>query len=184
MQFVSAQNVSLAHLLFEARLLSPKGTIDVGGKAYAISDPGPPMPYNNLYTLLGTLAHPTTPIRFPAVPPVPMLLLAHVVEFYGVMQRRCFPFLPLLKGDIETIQPALFNLSTFHVVYGTGKAHEELGYNTELGTMEGLCVAVKEWNQRVEAKLAGNNQAEEQKPIQEIEAGQRDVPAVLPARNL
>lgn len=138
------------------------------------------MVYANLYTLLKTLAHPTTPINFPNVPPVLLLLVAHMVEFYGLVQRRYLTFLPRPNGDIETLQPALFNVSTLHVMYGIDKAQSELGYNTKLGTMEGLCLAVKEWNERIEAKLT----AKRHQPKQEEAANLSDMPVVLPARNL
>ena len=101
------------------------------------------------------------------------------------MHRLYLQFLPLLKGDIETIQPALFNVSTFHIVYGNRKAQEELGYNSELDTMEGLYLCMKDWNERVEARLAKTSAPRGIKnPMQDVAAMSSDMPVVLPAANV
>lgn len=194
--FVSAQNVSLAHLLFEDRLITPrpkpglrdgggsgasekgqsgetdKEVPDIGGNAYAITDPGPPMHYGNFLNVLAQLAHPATPCSFPIIPPLPMLLLAYPVEWYALLrhrllqkrfvQWRCLQWLglllPRLKGDLEMIQPAMLNVSTLHLCYTIERAREELGYRSGLGTLEGLCAQVWEWNAGVEARLKGGEE--------------------------
>lgn len=74
------------------------------------------------------------------------------------------------------LQPAMFNLATLHVVYDCSKARRELGYgvrgdggvdadgNGDSGwkgvigrgqdTWEGFFLAVREWNQEVEARIS------------------------------
>lgn len=145
--FVNAQNVSIAHLAFEASLLSNK---DVGGRTYYVTDPGSPVYYGDLYTVLHTLAHKDTPANFPRIPAVPMLLIGHAIEAYMMFRARYMPGLPPITGDIAMITPAMFNMSTVHLVYDNRLATEEIGYNPPISTMEGLCLQMLEWNGKVE----------------------------------
>ncbi|ETI23802.1 hypothetical protein G647_05608 [Cladophialophora carrionii CBS 160.54] len=151
LQYVSAQNVSLAHLLYEARLLEGR---DVGGNAYCVSDPGPPFRYTDLFRLLSTLAHPKTPMHFTPVPGVLLVLVAHLLEGYIVLQRRHLNFLPAVTNyELTMLQPAVFNYSTLYIIYDDSRARKELGYNPGHTTLEGLCLHVLEWNEKVDAKL-------------------------------
>jgi len=157
-QLVSAQNVSLAHLLHEARMHSH----DLGGRGYAVCDPGPPIRYASFERFLALTAHAATPVAFPRVPPVFFLLLAYPVSWYVALQRDWLPrWLPRLPPDLETLQPAMFNCANLHVVYDDSKAREELGYRPAHGTMEGLFLVVREWNEKVEeARLKAEAEAE------------------------
>ncbi|KIV76836.1 hypothetical protein, variant [Exophiala sideris] len=173
LQLVSAQNVSLAHLLFEARIHSQ----DLGGRVYAVTDDMKnPFKYGDLYRFLEGTAHPTTPIKFPVAGAVPIVLMAHLIEIYSSMQRRYLRFLPDVRGDLAILQPALFNYSTVNIVYDDSKARDELGY-TGTGTLEGLSFQVREWNEEVEAKLAaGKAESKVQKDVQDTKLVDSNVP--------
>ncbi|KAH0846118.1 hypothetical protein AYO21_10101 [Fonsecaea monophora] len=159
LQYVSAQNVSLAHLLYEARLLAGH---DIGGNAYAVCDPGPPFRYSDLYRAMSTLAHPSTPIRWPEVQPLPLLLIAHLIEGYMLLRRRYLSFLPEITNfDLSMLQPAVFNYSTLVIIYDDSRARRELGYNTSHDTLEGVCLHMLEWNEQAEARLKAKGEAEE-----------------------
>ena len=145
--FVNAQNVSIAHLAYEAALLSGK---DVGGRTYYVTDPGGPVYYGDLYTVLSTLAHKDTPTNFPRIPTVPMLLLAYLIEAYILLRTRFLPKLPPITGDLAIITPAMFDMSTVHTVYDNQLAMDEINYNPPIGTMEGLCLQMLDWNNKVE----------------------------------
>ena len=150
LQYVSAQNVSLAHLLYEARIHSH----DLGGNAYAVCDPGPPFRYSDLYGMLSTLPHPSTPVIFSRVHGVPLLLLSYLVEGYVTFQRKYASFLPEPSFTVSMIQPAMFNYSTAYIIYDDSRAGRELGYNPKHDTLEGLSLHVLEWNEKVERRLA------------------------------
>ena len=155
LNLVNAQNVSIAHLAFEARLVAPatQATPDVGGRSYYCTDPGGPITFGDLYRLLRTLAHPTTTPKFSRLPPAPMLVVAHLLEAYSLLRCRYFKFLPELPGDLALLTPAIFNLSTVHLVYDDSLTREELGYRPAVGTMEGLCLQLIEWNDKVEREI-------------------------------
>lgn len=157
MQYVSAQNVSLAHLLLESRIHSA----DLGGRAYCVCDPGPPFRYSDLYRLLTILAHPATPVSFPPLPPIIPIMVAHLVGAYASFRRHKWLkwlklsfMLPEPTGDLAWLQPGVLNHSTLHIVYDDSKARDELGYTPGMGSLEGLCLHLKEWNENVEARLA------------------------------
>ncbi|KAI1611818.1 putative 3-beta hydroxysteroid dehydrogenase/isomerase family protein [Exophiala viscosa] len=173
LQVVSAQNVSLAHLLYEARMQSH----DLGGRVYAVTDDmSHPFTYGDLYRFLEVTAHPTTPIKFPTTGAVPIVIISHIIEAYSSIQRRYLRFLPEVRGDLAMLQPALFNYSTVNIVYDDSKAREELGY-TGTGTLEGLSLHVRDWNEEVEAKLAaGKTDSKVQKDVQDIKLVDNNVP--------
>jgi len=103
-----------------------------------------------VYALLSTLAK--TKTVFPTVPPVAMLLLSYAVEWYCLLQYRYLgSVLPPIRGDLLNIQPALFSVSTTHVVVDDSKARKSpgeggLGYQAPLRTMEAMCVEMMAWN--------------------------------------
>ena len=179
--FVDARNVALGHLWFEdalvgeadsakgeARDRSRKGGKDsakdsakdsVSGKAYALTDPNPPVTYGHFYRLFTLLSHPTTPCRFPVVPTIPLILAAYIVEAYSLLLKRgggmLGKLLPAVKGDLAALQPAIFNMSTANFIYegGDEMARRDLGYKGVVGTLRGLCESVAEWNDGVEEKV-------------------------------
>ena len=157
--FVDARNVSAAHLWYEDAFLKQEqnNTDTVGGKAYAVTDPNPPVTYGHLYRLLTLLAHPSNPCDFPKIPPIPILLIAHVVEFYSLLRLRwgglLGKYLPALKGDLAAMQPAIYNMCTAHFIYDDSMARREIGYRAVVGTLRGLCDSVVEFNGKVEERL-------------------------------
>lgn len=124
-----------------------------------MTDPNPPIKFSDMYLLLTTLAQ--TPIHFTYVSPVLMLLVAHVVEWYVMLQHRYLWWvLPEPKGDLSELQPALFAISTANLVFSDARArkHPEvggLGYKAPWTTMEGMCKQVLEWNRRKEYGSGG-----------------------------
>ncbi|CAI7647667.1 unnamed protein product [Penicillium glandicola] len=155
--FVHAENVSLAHLLYEQRLIQqsePGSQLpNTGGQAFIVSDPNPAISFDDLYTVLATLSK--TPVSFPEVQPVLMLLLAYFVEMYAFLQYRYFSWLPRLSGDIAQLQPPVFSIINVHVFADDSRAKLApemggLGYNPPLNTLEGLCRRLVDWNKKVE----------------------------------
>ncbi|GME26601.1 3-beta hydroxysteroid dehydrogenase [Neofusicoccum parvum] len=161
--FVHADNVSLAHLLFEQRLARPATAadggepVDIGGRAYTVTDPNPPIRYGDIARLLYTLS--ATPVKFVAVPPVLMFVLSHVVEAYALLQWRYLrAVLPPLTGDLAVLQPALFAICCVHLFYDDGEARKRpeeggLGYRAPWTTMEGMCQQVLVWNEEWKARV-------------------------------
>ena len=185
--FVDARNVSLGHLWYEDALLKEAagektGKECVSGKAYAITDPNPPATYGDLYRLFTLLAHPSTPCNFPAVPPIPLLLVAYVVEAYSLLLRRwggvLGKVLPAPKGDLAALQPAIYYMCTAHFIYDDEMAIRELGYRGAVGTLRGLLDSVVEWNGKVEAKLKakdGKSSIEERDRMEKEKEADGDV---------
>ncbi|RHZ61925.1 putative 3-beta hydroxysteroid dehydrogenase/isomerase family protein [Aspergillus thermomutatus] len=152
--FVNAENVSLAHLLYEQRLLdhtaNPAQFPNIGGQAFAVTDPNPAIAFSDIYLLLTTLAK--TPLRFPHVAPVPVLLLSYLLECYALLQHLCLPrLLPKITGDLADLQPALFAISDVHTFADDSRARRApadggLGYLAPFTTLDGMCKQVLEWN--------------------------------------
>jgi len=147
--FVNCQNVSIGHLAYEDALIRKKNS---GGKGYCVTDPNPPIRYGLLYETLSALAHPLTPIAFPYIPHINMLLLAYAIEAYQLLQHRYLSALPKITGDVAMIQPAMFNMCTLHVIYTDTAAQEEIGYRAPIKTLEGFVLAVLDWNKKIEEK--------------------------------
>ncbi|KAF8499459.1 NAD(P)-binding protein [Gautieria morchelliformis] len=153
--FIYVENCSLAHLLYEQRLLemganTSSGTPDIGGQAFNVSDPNPPIAFGDIYTALTTL---TINTKFQDLPPVLMLMFAHVIEAYYLL-RFSHPFIswifPQLKGEILLLQPSLFSLSQIHLIFDDSRARKSpkeggLGYKAPFTSLDGLCKLVIEW---------------------------------------
>ncbi|KAJ5184726.1 3-beta hydroxysteroid dehydrogenase/isomerase [Penicillium cf. griseofulvum] len=151
--FVHAENVSIAHLLYEQRLIQqsePGSQLpNTGGQAFIVSDPNPAIAFDDLYTLLTMLSK--TPVSFPDVPAVPLLAMAYLVEMYAFLQYRYFSWLPRLSGDIAQLQPSVFSIVNVHVFADDSRAKLApemggLGYNPPLNTLDGLCRRLVDWN--------------------------------------
>ncbi|KAJ5760578.1 hypothetical protein N7520_007734 [Penicillium odoratum] len=185
--FVNAENVSIAHLLYEQRIIEqgkPGSTVpDIGGQAFVVTDPNPAISFGDLYTLLGTLAQ--TPIAFPTVQPIYLFLLAYVIEAYSFVQFKYLSWiLPKITGDLAQIQPSLFAISDVFTIADDSRARmspEEggLGYNPPLTTMEGMCKEVLHWNKNAFADGAAVD--EKVGPLRVTETG-IDVNLVAPAK--
>ncbi|KAL3477882.1 hypothetical protein BJX99DRAFT_119839 [Aspergillus californicus] len=151
--FVNAENVSIAHLLYEQRLIehtaNPYSLPNIGGEAFVVTDPNPAVTFGDIYLLLTTLA--TTPIRFPQISPLPMLILSHFVEWYILLQHLYLPWLPRVIGQLAQLQPALFSISNPHVVIDDSRARKAplqggLGYAPPLTSLDGMCKELENWN--------------------------------------
>lgn len=161
--FVNAENVSIAHLLYERCLLEqskPGSELpNTGGQAFVVTDPNPAIAFSDIYTLLGTLS--TTPVSFPSVQPAPLMVFSYFVELYAVIQHKyLWWLLPRLTGDLAQMQPALFAISDVFCFADDSRAKMApemggLGYQPPSTTLQGMCKEVAEWNRKAEAKVAG-----------------------------
>ncbi|KAK3365109.1 hypothetical protein B0T24DRAFT_537431 [Lasiosphaeria ovina] len=160
--FVHGSNAAIAHLNLEAVLANPdSSTAPQAGRPFVVTDPNPPIPYGSLYRLIGTLAD--TPFRTMHVPPILMLLVCHVVEWYILLHAR-FPLarkiLPPITGDVKHVQPALLSICTHLVasnaVAGQPVAAGGLGYSGVITTLEGMAQEMVWWNHaHASARAAG-----------------------------
>ncbi|KAI1137700.1 NAD(P)-binding protein [Hypoxylon sp. FL0543] len=150
--FVHGANVAIAHLQHEAVLSRPwVESARSAGRPFVVTDPNPPITYSDLYTAIGTLS--VHPFRTINVPPVVMLLLAHVVEIYADLSYK-YPLLhkilPELKGDIRHLKPGIFSICTHLVAsndeIGKPVSQGGLGYTGVLTTLEGMSLEILEWN--------------------------------------
>lgn len=161
--FVNAENVSVAHLLYEKCLLDqsePGSSLpDIGGQAFVVTDPNPAISFSDIYTLLGTLS--ATPVSFPVIQPVVLLLFSYLVEMYAVLQHKyLFWLLPGLTGGLAQMQPSLFAISDVFCFADDGRARRRpvdggLGFNPPITTLEGMCKQLVDWNRRVENRKDG-----------------------------
>lgn len=151
--FVSAWNVSYAHLLFEAALLPSKGAPPkCAGRPFVVTDAGPSPQFNDYYLAAMTLA--VTPVEVAVVSPLLLYVLAHLMEAWCVM-LAWFPFLTKLglsepKGPLHSFQPAVWTPAA-HMMCVDEAARRSvadggLGYAAVCTTMEGLCEQLRDWN--------------------------------------
>ncbi|KAI1817668.1 NAD(P)-binding protein [Poronia punctata] len=151
--FVHGANVAVAHLHHEAALLeAPQSS--VSGRPFVVTDPNPPIPYGDLYTAVKTLAR--DPCWILPLPPVVMLIMSHIVEFYGELAYLPFPFsilgkvLPSLRGDLQHLKPGIFSITT-HLVGSNAEVSKPvseggLGYQGLVATLDGMVFQILEWN--------------------------------------
>jgi nucleoside-diphosphate-sugar epimerase len=148
--WVHVSNIALAHLQHEAALLGPHAQ-KVGGRPYQIGDPGPPVAFEDFYTIARTLS--ITPFSILYPPPILMLIAAHLIELYCV----ALAYLPLvgriLKEPphlVHMLQPSSLN-SSVHFLMDDSAARLPpekggLGYEGACQTLEGLCMQMADWN--------------------------------------
>lgn len=152
--FVHGINCAIAHLQFEAILADRDSAhCPQAGRPFCITDPGPPIYYGDMYRAMKTLV--TTPFRIVRVPPLPMLLVSYVVEWYNLLPTRgpaaaLHKVLPRLPGGAAHLQPGLFSICT-HLLTDMRKAQRPvseggLGYRGVLTTLEGMCQEILDWN--------------------------------------
>lgn len=129
-----------------------KGECPQAGRPFVITDPGPPIMFGDLYTDVRVLS--VHRFRIVTVPPIIMLLLSVLVEWYILLSYR-FPslkkLLPEVKGDIKKLQPGLFSTCT-HLVAFDNEARKSvrdggLGYKGFVTTLEGVVMEIWGWNQ-------------------------------------
>jgi len=85
-----------------------------------------------------------------------------------LLQHRYLRFLPpVTHSDLSMLQPAVFNYSTANIVYDDSRARKELGYDPGQTTLEGLCLHLLEWNEKVERKLKAEGKVPQEASILE-----------------
>ncbi|VDB95581.1 unnamed protein product [Peniophora sp. CBMAI 1063] len=153
--FVFVENVSLAHLCYEAALLSSP---QLGGDAFCVADRGPPVTYGDVYMALTLLTDGL--VTFPELSSTAMLMLATVFEWIylgkyfastssNAIVRALGKLLPGINGDLVNLQPSLWALTAIHLVFDDSRARLPqskggLGYEPLWSTREGLCKLVDE----------------------------------------
>ncbi|GJE86581.1 NAD(P)-binding protein [Phanerochaete sordida] len=154
--FSYVENCSLAHLLYEQRLIELENgskNPDIGGEAFCIADPGPPPTYSDIHTALEVLSD--GEVKFQNLSPTSMLAIAHLVEWYYLTRRflvkSSFAFLgnllPQIIGDVVFLQPSMFALTNVHLYFDDSRARAPpekggLGYTSPCRTLEGVCQVV------------------------------------------
>ena len=149
--FSYVENCVSAHLCYEARLIeliSGGANPDIGGQAFCIADPGTTPTYGDVYTTLETLSE--GECQFPSFSPTTMLLISHLVEMYYRWHYRMVSSgwsfakkLPAITGSLYNLQPALFALTSVHLIFDDSRARLPpekggLGYSGVWTTLEGL----------------------------------------------
>lgn len=157
--------MAIAHLDFEAILAAPESAASPqAGRPFVVTDPNPPISYQDLYFLVETLA--VTPFRILPLQPVVMLLLSYPIEWYSVLRVR-YPFLgavlPELAGEVKHLQPGIFSICT-HLVASNAVASRPaaeggIGYGGVVTTLEGMTQEVLEWNREHRHYAAGTRKA-------------------------
>ncbi|KAI2640797.1 NAD(P)-binding protein [Hypomontagnella submonticulosa] len=150
--FVHCGHVSLAHLLFEAALVRDADKMPkCAGRAFTVTDAGPPPMFQDVYNLLMATAE-TPRIKVVYLQPGLMLVFAHIVEFIDLASR--LPVLewivPRPKGDLALLQPATFTAGTHHLATDAAAQRSVddggIGYRHVHNTIEGICQQVLDWN--------------------------------------
>lgn len=151
-QQVSGWNVSLAHLAFEAALaLAPMPRC--AGRPYVVTDNGKAIQWYDFFRAAKQLA--VTPMEVTKLAPLPLYLVAHLVEGWSLLLARA-PFLTRLglrepKGPARDLQPSIFTPAAFIMVVDeeARKPVEDggIGYKGLCNTLEGVCDQIWRWNQ-------------------------------------
>ncbi|KAK7214926.1 hypothetical protein V2G26_002929 [Clonostachys chloroleuca] len=147
--FVHGANVAVAHLHHEAVLKT--NNCSQAGRPFVVTDPNPPITYRDLYNVIKFLS--LHSFHVVVLPPILILLLSHVIEWYVLLPYR-YSFLkhllPPIRGDLKYLQPGLFSICT-HLVVSDSEARKSieeggLGYRGVLTTLQGMVWEVLEWN--------------------------------------
>lgn len=170
--FTYAENASYAHLLYEKCLVDLENKVptqpDIGGQAFLVTDPNPPITYGDFYNAIAVLSNHRC--RFPVVPQVLMYGVALGIETWYLGQTlvvheviKALEFLERnvakvfgrlanmlrewnwfkLKGVEINLQPAVFNLTSVNLWFDDSRAkmaREDggLGYRAPFTSMKGL----------------------------------------------
>ncbi|KAK4078544.1 uncharacterized protein Triagg1_2875 [Trichoderma aggressivum f. europaeum] len=148
------KNASLTHLLYEDALLGD-GVDKVAGRPFTVTDRGKPVRFDDIHLLLDTAS--TMGLRMSYPPPVLMLVLSYLVEWYGLLVNAV-PFLARLLSETgEAIRWAQSGVYATSLNYSVDdeearRRPEEGGVGCEASctTVEGLCAQVVDWNEWVE----------------------------------
>jgi nucleoside-diphosphate-sugar epimerase len=154
--WVNVKNASLAHLQYEDALLG-ENVDKVAGRPFIVTDKGKPVRFDDIYLLLDTTS--TTGLRISYPPPLLMLILSYLVEWYAVLVN----VVPLLgkylsePGEpLKWLQPGVHATSLHYFVDDSeAKKRPEdggIGYTPCCTTVEGMCGQVADWNVWVESE--------------------------------
>jgi hypothetical protein len=148
--YTHSMNVALGHLYLEDGMLNRPHS--VSGRSYSIADET--IRYGDFCYALSILAKGSKPITYPRVPPLPLLLLAYVIEAYSLLRLRgsLAKVLPPITGSVGLLQPATMQICTGHFVFDSEVAKKELGYRPAMGALHAIAVTVKDWNENHAAK--------------------------------
>jgi nucleoside-diphosphate-sugar epimerase len=154
--FIYVENCSLAHLLYEQRLIeleNGSANPDIGGDSFCITDAGAPPTFGDIHHALYLLSG--GEVTSSDWSPTAMLSVAHLVEMYYLARRflakSSLAFLvnlmPEVNGDIVFLQPSMFALTNVHLHFDDSRARAPpekggLGYNTEVTTLRGVSQVV------------------------------------------
>ncbi|ORY68208.1 uncharacterized protein BCR38DRAFT_362485 [Pseudomassariella vexata] len=156
--FVHGANVAIAHLHHEAALV--KKDSPQAGRPFVVTDPNPPITYDDLYSAISTLS--IHPFRLIVLPPVIMLLISYCIEWYSILPHK-FPLLknilPEIRGEAKHLKPGLFSITT-HLIGSDANARKPveqggLGYSGVLTTLQGMTLEILEWNREHAAGQGG-----------------------------
>lgn len=103
--------------------------------------------YGDYYLALTTLA--ASPMKYQIVPPLPIVVVCYLVEAYVLLRARFVPFLPAITGDLDLMQPATLFMSSGHFYFSIDQAKDDLGYEPAMGTLEGMCITLRDWNEHL-----------------------------------
>ncbi|PTB64468.1 putative 3-beta hydroxysteroid dehydrogenase/isomerase family protein [Trichoderma citrinoviride] len=146
------QNASLAHLLYEDALLGDH--VDrVAGRPYIVTDRGKPLRFDDVYRLLDTAS--TTGLKVSYPPPVLMLVLCYLVEWYALVVNMVPKVLQRWVSEpgepLRWVQPGVFATGLNRVVDDSearrGVEEGGIGYRAGCSTVEGMCEMVRGWNE-------------------------------------
>lgn len=154
--FILDENCSLAHLLYEQRLIELQGDSsnpDIGGQAFCVADSGSPPTFGDIHRALCVLSD--GKVTFHHVSPTTMLGLAHIVELYHLtrhfLRKSRYAFvtrvMPPIVGSLLFLQPSMFALTNVHLYFDDSRARAPpekggLGYNTDCSSLRGVCQVV------------------------------------------
>lgn len=168
---VAGWNVALAHLAFEAALApragrgaaeGTRGMPKCAGRPYVVTDAGPAIQWYDFFRAAKQLA--VTPMEVTRLPPLPLYLIAHLVESWSLLLARV-PFLTRLglrepSGPARDLQPSIFTPAAFIMVVDeeARKSVEDggIGYKALCTTLEGVCDQIWRWNQDKEKEGVAN----------------------------
>lgn len=123
------------------------------GRPYVVTDNGPAIQWYDFFRAARKVA--VTPMEVTTLAPLPLLLVAHLIEMWSLLLVRV-PFLARLGlrepgGPVRDLQPAIFTpAACIMVVDGEArKAVEDggIGFKGLCTTLEGVCDQIWRWNQ-------------------------------------
>ncbi|KAF7549253.1 hypothetical protein G7046_g8410 [Stylonectria norvegica] len=123
----------------------------VAGRPYLVTDEGPPLRFQDLYTLLGTASATGFSVSYPS--PLLLLLVAYGIEAWCLLLAR-FPLLQQWLAEpadpVNLLQPGTFGCSVSCIVDDSAarRAPGEggFGYQGACTSVEGMCAQVVAWN--------------------------------------